>query len=241
MQKVIFKFLLFTFWVGFNTSLFSQSKPTESELIKADSLYANKQYTESLKIYNNLFKADIYSPAMLLKMARIAEGQSKFGLSNYYLEKYFILTGDKVVLDHIQKIASQENLSGFDFKFEYFVNHYYKKYSPFLSILLSIAVLVLVLSLVLKSQAKNKLKPIALLAIILAAVALVLNNYKANQFAIIATTPSLMMNAPSSASDVIHQFDKASRIRIQGTKDKWTRTQIEDKVGYLSSDHLKKL
>src|SRR5689334_2250894 len=68
------------------------------QIQQADSLFRSKQYTQSLEVYQAMFKERKYSPAMLLKMAYIQEGLGKIGQTLYYLKLYHLATDDEQAL-----------------------------------------------------------------------------------------------------------------------------------------------
>jgi hypothetical protein len=223
-----------------------QAKSTESELFTADSLYKNQQYSEAIKIYNNLFEAQIYTPNMLLKMARVMEGQEKLGLTIFYLEKYYELTQEQDVLNHIEKLSAENTLNGFSYDPSYFMNEYYKLYRYHaLLIILLLVVGFLIKELVTKKSTKKNYQPkksgFAVLLFFLLLSSIILNNFEGYQYGITINNPTYSMKGPSAGSDVHESLDKATKVSISEEVDMWTKALLNDKEIYIRTDHLKKL
>ena len=239
MQKVIFKFLIINCLSLFITSLPTQAKASEAELISADSLYQKKQYTQALKKYNKIFSEGYSSPSMLLKMARINEGKKELGLSLYYLEKYYQLTQNKKVLTYAEKLAEENKLSGFSYDFSFFVNYFYK-FSRVYGLAALCLLLVVWMLRYARKENKNKgsFGTIALLLIIFAAA---INNYQGQQYVISTEAPTYMMEGPSSASPMLQYIQQPAKMTLIGEVDKWSEVVMEEKRGYIQTDDLKKL
>ncbi len=239
MQKVIPKFLvsiLISF--AFSSNIFANN--VENELVKADSLYSIKLYTQSIKIYESILEEEKATPAMLLKMARIEEGLNNYGCTIYYLEKYFELTEDKRVLEHIQQIAKKEKLSGYSYDFPFYAGYYYDKYQPLILLLLSIA-LISLLALMFKHKASRQKKqyfPYIVIVIIIAGIA---NNLSAPDYAVITDSPVYLLEGPSAASNAIERVEGSHRIKVKGDVDVWTETEWNENKAYIKTDRLKKL
>ena len=80
----------------------------------ADSLFKVKQYTQSLKIYEEVLASRQYSPSMLLKMAYIHEGLGNVSQGLYYLNLYYQATGDHQTLLKMQELAVKNRLEGYE-------------------------------------------------------------------------------------------------------------------------------
>ncbi|MBK6265387.1 hypothetical protein JKA74_10080 [Marivirga sp. S37H4] len=240
MQKVILKFLVSIF-VSLSFFLNVNANTVENELVKADSLYSIKLYTESIKIYESILEEGKASPAMLLKMARIEEGLTNYGLTIYYLEKYFELTEDKKVLNHIQQIAEKEKLSGYSYDFPFYLEYFYDKYQPLLILALSL-LLIIVLGFMIKNYQSRQLKKqyfsFVVIIVLLAGVA---NNVSSPEYAIILNTPTFLLEGPSAASNAVDKVNGHHRIIVKDHVDVWTETEWNENKAYIKTDHLKKL
>jgi hypothetical protein len=221
------------------------AKSTESELFTADSLYENQQYSEAIKIYNNLFEAHIYTPNMLLKMARLMEGQEKLGLTTHYLEKYYELTQEQDVINHIEKLSEENNLRGFSYDFPYYMNEYYKLYRHHALVVM----LILVVSLLIKELFAQKIKSqryqekksrFAFLLFFLLLSSVILNNFEGYRYGITVNNPTYSMKGPSAGSDIYESLEEATKVGISNEVDIWTKALLNDKEIYIRTDHLKK-
>src|SRR5260221_9847791 len=79
----------------------------------ADSLFRQKQYTESLELYEEIFQNNYYTPSLLLKIAFIQEGLGHLGQSMYYLNLYFLATHDPQTQIKIEEMAARNKLEGY--------------------------------------------------------------------------------------------------------------------------------
>ena len=113
-------------------------------LSNADSLYLKKQYTQSFELYQSLYTDGRYSPAMLLKMAYIQEGLGHVSLSLYYLNLYYLASGDSQVLNKLQELASKNKLEGYEYsEMNQKIMFTLKKYSLHISGMLAVIVIFL--------------------------------------------------------------------------------------------------
>lgn len=240
MQKVILKFLIS---ISFSLIFLNHSKSIsiENELVKADSLYNLKLYTESINIYESILKENKATPAMLLKMARIEEGLKNYGTTIFYLEKYFQITEDKKVLNHIENIASNQKLNGYSYEFPFYFSHYYQKWQTLLLAFLS-AILIVLIALMVKNRKSVSLKKSYFsFAIILMLLIGVSNNLETPQYAIISGTPTFLLEGPSAGANVIDRIDGNHKIVVKGNIDVWTETEWSENKAYIKTDRLKKL
>src|SRR5690606_17154239 len=82
-------------------------------LYTADSLFRNRQFTQSLQHYESVLANGEYTPAMLLRMAYINEGLDRPGKTLYYLSMYYQATGDRAALRKMEELARKYNLTGY--------------------------------------------------------------------------------------------------------------------------------
>lgn len=240
MQKVILKFLVsILFYSAFLSPIMADS--IDNELVTADSLYAIKLYTESIKEYESIFEQGKATPAMLLKMARIEEGLMNYGQTIYYLEKYFDLTEDERVLKHIQQIAEKEKLIGYSYDFPFYFSHYYQKWQPALLSILA-GILFIFLALLIKRRQKQFLKKqyFSFVVILLLLIG-VSNNFSLPNYAIVMNSPTFLLQGPSAASNVVEKIDKNHKVVVRDEVDVWTQTEWKENKAYIKTDHLKKL
>ena len=130
--KVYHNFVFFLlFAIVFTTSpVVSYAQLTTGQLLSsADSLFEARQYTESFKLYDQLFQEDqVVSPAVLMKMAFIQESLGDYSETLYYLNEYFLLTSDESAVQKMQQLSEAHNLRGYEYTdFDLFFN-YFREY-----------------------------------------------------------------------------------------------------------------
>src|SRR5688572_30653532 len=124
----------------------------------ADSLFKQKQYTQSLEIYEKVIAARQYSPSILLKMAYINEGLGKVSQSLYYLNLYYQATGDDQVLAKMQELGAKNGLEGYE-NMQYEQLYFYiNKYGHWASMLLA-AMAIFFVAMIYAQKRKDK-KPV---------------------------------------------------------------------------------
>lgn len=213
----------------------------DKELVKADSLYESKQYTESIKIYENILEAGKSSPAMLLKMARIEEGLGNTALTFYYLEKYFVLTGDKKILTYLGKLSEQKNSIGFNYDSQFFINYYYQEWRNQINLFLSMLMLLAVISMYRKRNNKLLKRQFFIFLLIPLGLLAFTNNYEGLNYAIITQQPTYFLNGPSAGSGLVERIDNPAKIIVKKEIDIWSKTEWQGKEAYVKSNFIKKL
>lgn len=208
----------------------------------ADSLYTKKQYTQSFELYQSLYKDGRYSPAMLLKMAYIQEGLGQISLSLYYLNLYYLASGDSQVLNKLQELASKNKLEGYEHSEMNQVMFTLKKYSLYISGLL--AAMVLFLLAIIYRQRKKETRPISagiLTTIMLVILALHVNFSFEPTSGIIAESNTYLMSGPSAGANVIALVGEGHKIKIKDKKDVWLKVEWLDKDAYIKENQVMKV
>ena len=84
-----------------------------SKLDKADSLFTKQKYTKALNIYEDIFQNyQQFTPRMLVKMSFIHESMGNYSRALYLLNLYNDVSPNRKVLEKLEQLASQNNLSG---------------------------------------------------------------------------------------------------------------------------------
>lgn len=237
----MFKFLISSLiiLVFISTGGFTQS--LEKELVKADSLYKNKQYISAIKIYKKIYDEGNSSPAMLLKLARIEEGMGNPGESMYYLEKYYQFTKDEKAIDYLKKTSEAKNAIGFNYDLAYKANLFYKEWKIYFKLFLSI-ILILGVGMMLKNKnSLTKKKSYFAIAIIPLLIVAFLNNYDGKSEAIITNSPSYLLEGPSAGANLVEKVSVPTKIQVKSQVDVWSKVIFDDKVAYIKSTRIKKL
>lgn len=211
-------------------------------LSNADSLYIKKQYTQSFELYQNLYKDGRYSPAMLLKMAYIQEGLGHVSLSLYYLNLYYLASGDSQVLNKLQELASKNKLKGYEHSEMNQIMFTLKKYSVHISGMLA-AIVIFLLTIVYR-QRKKEIRPISigvLTTIIIAIFALQVNMSFESPSGIIVDSNTYLMSGPSAGANVIALVSEGHKIKIKDKKDVWLKVEWLNKDVYIKENQVMKV
>lgn len=223
-------------WCG---SLFGQ--PAETLLLQADTLFRGKQYTEALRKYGQLLdQTGQATPAMLLRMAFIAEGLGDYTQSLYYLNLYYRQTPRQAVAVKMEELAARHNLSGYRFSDIDFFFIWYDRYYAYLT-----AGLILLSLLLLGIAARKKLKGrfvlirhgVGFILILLLNVAL-LNLRSDPTQAIVSQDGAYLMNAPSAGAGLVHIVGKGNRLDVSGRQDIWLKTEWNGQTAYVRQHHV---
>lgn len=209
-------------------------------LQKADSLFSQKRYTQSVDIYRTLFDNGTYTPAMLLKMAYVEEGLNHISLSVYYLNLYYLSTYDESVLSKLNELAEKnklESLSTSDS--DWALSLFYKNQFIITLITFITALLLLILVAVQRLHYKRHAWGawVACCLFSFATLAFVYSgSYSA--YAIIGRDNSYLMEGPSAGASVLAILRDGHRVEITGKKDVWIKIKVGEKEGYIKEANL---
>src|SRR5690606_3668756 len=222
------------------TSQGAMSQDNENLLQKADSLFDQNLYTQSLTIYNQLYEErNSYTPQMLLKMAYILEGLGNHSKALYYLNIYYDKTLDKAVLAKMEELASQHKLSGYQLTDTDLLLSYYYKYLPifvFLGLALCMGLcLVVVFN---KKKGKKILFPGIALLLALLLIAYMNNIERKHKSGIVSNSATYLYTGPSSASGVLDVIEAGHKVSIIGKEDIWIRILWDGTPAYVRKNHL---
>jgi len=238
------KLILFTIIVlPFLTSSFSGiCNSVDERLALADSLFAQKKYTQSFDLYDEIHREhNKVSPAMLLKMAFVREGLGDYANALYYLNLYYKKTYDKKVLKKMENLAEEQKLSGYDYDDAEFFLNIYQRYQ--LQTDLTVISLVL-LGLAWIYYHKRKTGKIPALTsyayIALLIVLMAINNFgREQEKAIISASNVHLMEGPSPGSDVVDVVSNGHRVKVLGKEDVWIKISWNDQDAYIKEFNLK--
>lgn len=229
--KFIYSILLL---ISFNT--FSQ----EEELMGADSLFYNENYTESKKIYDSIFYINkYYSESMLLKMAVIEEKLNNYEKSIYYLSIIQRKNSDKLIQEKINKIILKNELDTYDLSDKDYLNELFLKYkSKLLTILITLISLIFTANIFIISK-NNKPNFFLKGFYILSFLTLVIINYKVPRIGIVSDNNTFIMNEPSSASDVFMIIKKGEKLKITNNNiEAWYEVSMNNKKKFIRKKNL---
>lgn len=231
--KILLLIVVTFFALGVHAQIFSR------QLAYADSLFKVKQYTQSLEIYEEVLAAKQYSPSMLLKMAFIQEGLGKASKSLYYLNVYYLATGDDQALVKMNELATKNSLQGYENQdsdhFYYLVN----KYEYLISLLLASAALFAMAWIY--TQKKIGRKPIPAVVtfmIFLVLLAVNVNFPLRDSTVMITSSKTYLMSGPSAGANVIGVVDEGHKLRRLNKKDVWLEVQWFDQPVYVKENRV---
>ncbi len=214
----------------------------KDRLIIADSLFAQKKYTQSFDLYDEIYQSyNKVSPAMLLKMAFVKEGLGDYTSALYYLNLYYLKTYDKKVLKKMEGLAEKHKLSGYNYDdVAFFLNIYYQYQQQIDLFIISLVMLFFAFFIYQKRKHKFIPRTYGYYYIAFLLSLLVMNNFGREQKkAIISTDRVYLMDGPSSGSNVVDIVKNGHKVSVLGKKDVWTRIEWGDKKVYIKEFNLK--
>lgn len=246
MQNIITKKLLlsaifmFVLLMTGATDLQAQKNPPQIQ--KADSLFTQKKYTEAFRLYENaLEEKQLFSPAMLLKMAYIQEGLKHYSSALYYLNLYYLHTANEAALFKMEELAQEHQLNGYDYHdLEYFLSIYHRYHTTWL--LATTALAVFLFALILYRKRKTGIRPTSagIVYVLILALLFILINYDIRyQKGIIDQDFAYLMSDPSGASKVVEIVKQGHRVNILDEKDIWMKIGWQEQEAYIRKTQLK--
>jgi hypothetical protein len=208
----------------------------------ADKLFQQKQYDEAFDLYFKIKQStNKVSSDMLMKMAFISESKARYVDALYFLNLYYNLKPDNEVLLHIQSLATQYRLQGYDYSDWELVHRLYLRYQIHIwSILMILCVSLLAVWLYMRRQkVKILLRHQFAFMIFLLALLFFINIYKFPNYAIINQDNTYWMEAPSAGSKVLKQINKGHRVLLLAKNDIWYKIQWQEQIGYIRQGHLR--
>lgn len=239
MQSSVFKnvcFLVILFILFFFNS---SAQSLSYHLSKADSLFQQKRYTQSLELYQSIYAQKQYTPAMFLKMAYIEEGLDHIPQAMYYLNLYHLASQDDRVLIKINDVAQKHGLDGYTITD---TDRILKKYNEYHQIITGLFILILFILafLMFYKRSKNERPIMGWIAMLLILMGLLVHiNLEFQESAGIISKPnSYMMSGPSAGASVLQIIHEGNRVKITGKEDVWVKVRINAKDGYVKKDNL---
>lgn len=218
---------------------FAHADYVPAQLSRGDSLFTKKQYTQSFELYQGLLQSGRYTPAMLIKMAYIQEGLGSISLSLYYLNLYYLASGDEQALTKMEELAEKNRLQGYEHTETARIFFLIKKYNYYFSGVLA-ALIVLLVALQYKRKmnelsTKTFVIPIALVIILLA---IQVNISYESPTAIVTNSNTYLMSGPSAGANVVSQIKEGNKLKIKDKKDVWLKVEWLDKEVYIKEQQV---
>ena len=250
-QKVVHNFVFFfisgLFFLGNIPGSYAQLT-TGQLLASADSLFEARQYTESFKLYDQLFQEDqVVSPALLMKMAFIKESMGDYSETLYYLNEYFLLTSDESAIQKMQQLSEAHNLRGYEYTdFDLFYNYFREYRYGVIYGLAALAMIGLMFGAFRwrrqSSSSQNRPYGWGIAYMLLLAMLFFLTNYSlVPHQAIIMADHTYIMDAPSSGADVVYISEKGHRVDVNGEEDIWTQIVWNGQPAFVRQQNLREV
>jgi hypothetical protein len=211
------------------------------ELKIADSLFAMAKYPEAQALYKKNFNpAEKNNPGLLLKLAFLAEKTNNYTDCLFFLSKLALLQPSRHLFEKMDKLAEEQNLSGYEFDdYNYFII-FYRRYGDYIPILLLTLGTYIVVIMVTKTRRKEPILQIHKISIVVYLVVLlgILNVPSLYQTCIIINENTFLRDEPSSASAVVDRVGKGHKLTIVGSVDHWNRVIWDNRIVYIRKSDL---
>lgn len=205
----------------------------------ADSLFADKKYQEALQIYERILEDASYSPAMLLKMAFIAEGVGDFSQATLYLSKYYSHNPNPKVIGQIKTLTNQGTLVGYNVSDQQKFFKILIDLSQEITATFTLLLLVFLISIIAFPKQRSGFYAPAIVFLVLAFVS---NNFLMDkETAIITGATTLIMDKPTAAGNLIRKVDAGHRVVIKSSQDIWYEIEWNDKTAYIKKENVSKI
>ncbi len=237
-NKVSFFFIIFISTLSYLPDL----QAVDKQILLADNLFAQGNYTEALAIYEHFFeKKQQSSPQILLKMAFIHEGLEQYAEALYYLSLHYRQNPSFESLSHMEALARKESFKGYEYSEIDFFRAFYHRYFEEISIgLFLFGLLSFLLLLYAHGRAWKVPRYYAVLLLFFLSISFILIVFtKQPPRAIIYKDQSYLLTAPSAAADVARIINKGHKIKILGKQDVWYKFNWSGQIVYIHQENLK--
>lgn len=211
------------------------------ELIRADSLFDQRSYQEAMSLYQKNYQEGIYSSAMLLKMAFVAEGMKDNENATLYLGKYYDLNPDPQIITKMKTLTNQNALEGYDIsdsdRFLIFLSEHEQIIILVLSGLLLVSMILVLMSVYRKSKA-----PVYWPSLLLVVMIFLTNNFLSpSNSGLITHSPTLILSDPTGAGELIQRVEPGHRVKIKSTDDIWYEIEWKEARAFVKKSNVTKL
>ncbi|WP_317174910.1 hypothetical protein [Pararhodonellum marinum] len=205
-------------------------------------MFNQRSYQEALGIYEDLLQNEqVYSPAMLIKMAYISEGIGDYPKASFYLSKYYDYNPSPRITDKIKSLTQQNNLQGYQLSDrEQFFKILVDRQSDITTLLAILLVTSLILLITLRQKANHPKYLIP--SFVLIFLLFISNNFlHVPERAIIMKNPTLIMDQPTAAGNLVRKVNIGHRVILKSKKDIWYEIEWNDKKAYIKQDDISKI
>ncbi len=238
---IFFYFIIISAFV--DCQLYAQNSP-ENIINQADQLFIQKKYTESYKIYAELYeKQKKYSPQSLLKMAYIKEALGENTDALYFLNVFYESYPDKKVFNKMREIAEKEKLEGYQYSdLEFFANLYRNYHDEILFGLLGFVFIYFLAVVTNKIFIKGISNSSPIFYIVFLLLMFYVVNYGENYINppknICIKDVALIMSDPSAGAKSIGTLPKGTRVSVIDKQDIWLKIKWGEHHGFVRKSAL---
>ena len=219
--------------------VFCWAQPINRKIIRADSLFRAKQYTQSFALYQSVLAEKHYSSSMLLKMAYIQEGLGHLGLCLYYINLYHKASDDSQVLSKMEELAQKYQLEGYQSSDSLIAQDFLQKKNPLILTLVGSLVLLSLAILIYQKRRKGNVMPALIgVAFFLAALFFIGNWGGQPATAIISSQQTYIMSDPSAGASVVGIVGEGHRVTLYNKKDVWLKIKWHERDAYIKENTI---
>ncbi|NVJ87595.1 MAG: hypothetical protein HWE15_14925 [Algoriphagus sp.] len=238
-DKSIFLVKLSLFFVFILQASYSQA--FTPDLLKADSLFENRSYKEAMEIYVPNYQNGLYSPAMLLKMAFIAEGIGDKEQATLYLGKYYDINPNPQIIEKIKNLTGQSSLSGYEVSDKDRFLLFLVEYKESILLVLSVALLIS-LGTTIWTKWKKNTRTTYWPVVILVLVIFMVNNFLMEpRSGLVTHSPSYIVSKPTAGGEMLEMIEPGHRLKIRSSKDIWYEIEWKNRVAYIRKDQVTRM
>jgi hypothetical protein len=222
---------------------FSQSlcHAQNEKIVRADSLFKAKQYTQSLELYQSVFNDKKYTPAMLLRMAYINEGLGKVGATLYFLKLYHLATGDDHALKKTEELAAKFKLTGYEEDTSGKMQRGIITNAIWIQAGLSLALLIIAIAIFFQQKQSRRPWELQAAFILVVGVLFYFNNFSSSESGIVTSEKAYLMDGPSAGANVVSVIQEGTLLKLLSHEDVWLRVKWTDKEVYLKEKEVLKV
>lgn len=218
---------------------FSQILAQKSTLAEGDSLFNQQKYTEAYEKYESVYKTEKASSSMLLKMAFIHDGLGNYTEALFFLDKYYRMSADRLVVGKIEELAESNDLSGYKYTdIDYFLA-LLEKYKVYIMFLLASTTLLLLVYILRKTKGEEIPYAAAIIQFIVAIGLVVVVNVTPAPRAIVVSDQTLVRTGPSAGADPVEMIAKGHKVKILKQDEVWTQIVWDGREVFVRNGKLR--
>ena len=233
---IVRSFLLVVFFIS--SSSFGMN---QEQVAVADSLFAEEKYTEAMGRYRSFFEGGYASPAMLLKMAYVADATGNFADALFYLDLYYQKSGDRLVIGKIEEMANERGLYGYIYSdLDYLFAIFSKFRVPIFSLIL-VSLLFLLVYIYRKLRRAERPTAAMVLQVFFSLILLLLVNFEIDQKAIVVSDQALLRAGPSAGAEPIRIISKGHKVTVLANEEVWSKILWEGDEVFVRTSRLRSI